>query len=265
MDFFTLASSSSGNCSFLGSDKTRILIDAGLSRKRMLEALLEKGIALSDIDAVLITHEHRDHIGGLGVLMRKHDIPIYGTPGTIEAIKASSVIGDVDFSQFREIVPGQAFEIGDLCVNSHPISHDAAEPCAYRIDCCGSSIGIVTDLGTYNEELIDRFSGLSAILLEANHDIRMLETGVYPYQLKRRIASDIGHLSNEDSGKLLSRLLHDNLKWVLLGHLSEENNYDKLAKESVGLEITLAECPYRASDFKIEIAHRKEPYDLLKL
>lgn len=259
MEFFTIGSASSGNCSYIGTQGTAILIDAGISGKRTVSALNEKDISPEDIDAILVTHEHRDHISCLGVLLRKYNIPVYATQGTIDEILSAPIIGEVDESLFHPIDSKDSFFLGDIKVQAIPTSHDARSPCAFRLEHGDDSVALVTDLGEYDERIISKLQGLSGILIEANHDVRMLETGIYPYHLKKRIASNLGHLSNEDCGKLLSRLLHDDMRWVILGHLSAENNYDKLAKESVSLEIALSDTPYRAGDFPIDVAERKIP------
>ena len=157
---------------------------------------------------------------------------------------------------FREIREDQAFEIKDLRINPFTIPHDAAQPVGYRLECGESSVGIATDLGKYNDYIIENLQNLDAILLEANHDIRMLQVGKYPYYLKQRILGDRGHLSNENAGRLLCRLLHDNMKAVFLGHLSRENNYEELAYETVCSEVTLGDNPYKSKDFKIQVAKR---------
>ena len=138
------------------------------------------------------------------------------------------------------------------------VSHDAAEPVAYRIGYEGKKVAVCTDLGVYNDYTVECLKGLDAILLEANHDVNMLQVGPYPYYLKQRILGERGHLSNENSGRLLNRILHDNLKAVMLGHLSKENNLPQLAYEAVRLEITLGDGPYKAEDFRIQVAQRSE-------
>ena len=138
------------------------------------------------------------------------------------------------------------------------ISHDAAQPVAYRIAYGSKRIAICTDLGVFNDYTVECLKGLDALLLEANHDVNMLQVGSYPYRLKQRILSDKGHLSNENTGRLLCRILHDNLKAVILGHLSKENNLPELAFESVRMEINMGENPYKAGDFDIQVAKRSE-------
>ena len=160
---------------------------------------------------------------------------------------------------FREIHEDEPFEINDLTVNPFTIPHDAAQPVGYRVECGEHSVGIATDLGKYNDYIVKNLENLDAVLLEANHDIRMLQVGKYPYYLKQRILGDRGHLSNENAGRLLCRILHDNLKAVFLGHLSRENNYEELAYETVKYELTQEEGMVPGKDFVLKVACRNEP------
>lgn len=261
MEFFSIASGSSGNCICVGSDQTHILIDVGISKKRVEAGLFQNDLSPADISAILITHEHSDHISGLGVLSRKYNIPIYTTKETIAAIKAYKPIGKMDFNLFQELEPDCPFYISDLTIHPFSISHDALNPVAYRIEHEGKAIACATDMGTYDDYTVSHLTGLDALLLEANHDVHMLQVGGYPYYLKQRILSKHGHLSNEMSGRLLNEVLHDDLKYIFLGHLSKENNYEELAYETVRSEITLGDCPYKADDFDIQIAKREQTLD----
>lgn len=258
MRMCSIASGSSGNCIYVGSDNHHILIDAGISGKRVEAGLRELELSGKDIDGILLTHEHSDHIKGLGVLARKYGVPIYATPGTAGAVKAMSGLGRIDDSLFVEIHADQDFQIGDLKVSPFHISHDAAEPVAYRIACGEKKMAVATDLGVYTDYTVEHLKGLDVLLLEANHDIHMLQVGAYPYYLKQRISGDLGHLSNETAGKLLCEVLHDDLKAIVLGHLSKENNYAELAYETVKLEITLGDTPYQPGDFPLSVASRDE-------
>ena len=258
LELCSIASGSSGNCICVGNDHTHILIDAGISGKRIENGLNEFDLTSKDIQGILITHEHVDHIAGLGVLARKYSIPLYTTEGTKNAILKTRSVGKVDEDLFCVITPGQTFSIGDLMVKSIPISHDAAEPVAYRIGNDNKSMAVMTDLGIYDQRIVDELQQLDALLLEANHDVKMLQTGSYPYQLKQRILGAKGHLSNESSGQLLCQILHDNFKGVVLGHLSKENNYEYLAYEAVRMEITMGDNPYKAEDFLIRVAKRDQ-------
>ena len=256
MRLCSIASGSSGNCIYVGSDEAHVLVDVGISGKKIVEGLYSLDLSPGDIDGILITHEHSDHIKGLGVIARKYEIPIYATGGTVDAMSRMGSLGKIPEGIFTEIREDEPFQIKDLSVNPFTIPHDAAQPVGYRFECGGHSVGIATDLGKYNEYIVDHLQKLDALLLEANHDIRMLQVGKYPYYLKQRILGDRGHLSNENAGRLLCRLLHDNLKVVFLGHLSKENNYEALAYETVCQEVTLGDNPYKSRDFKIQVAKR---------
>lgn len=265
MDFFSVASGSSGNCICLGSDQCHVMIDAGISGKHIEEGMNTYDYTTSDMDGVLITHEHSDHIQGLGVVARKYGLPIYATKGTADAILQSSSVGKIDPSLFHVIEAGKTFFIGNLEIYPMSISHDAADPVAYLVSDGRHRVGVVTDLGYYDADIVSHMEGLDALLLEANHDIHMLQVGAYPYPLKQRILGERGHLSNETSGQLLGQILHDGMQHILLGHLSKENNYDELAYETVRLEISLGDNPYRGNDFPIEVAKRDRPSSLIRL
>ena len=265
MRMCSIASGSSGNCIYIGSGEHHILIDAGISGKRVEAGLKSLKISGGDLDGILITHEHSDHIRGLGVLARKYEIPIYATPGTAAAIREMENLGRLDEELFVEIQLNAPFFIGDLEIFPFPVSHDAAEPAAYRVACGKKAMAVATDLGIYTEEIVDRLRGLDVLLLEANHDIHMLEVGPYPYPLKRRVMGDMGHLSNELSGRLLCDILHDDLQYVVLGHLSKENNYEELAYETVKLEITFGDNPYRGEDIPMTVAKRDTISEIITL
>lgn len=255
----SIASGSSGNSIYVGTDNAHILVDAGISGKRIEQGLAELGITGSDLDGILITHEHSDHIQGLGVMARRYGIPIYSTRGTLEEIIRSKSIGNIDTSLLNELAYDSAYKIKDITFNTIKISHDAAAPVAYSFEHEGKKAAIITDLGMYDDYIKAKISGLDAIYLEANHDVRMLQLGRYPYALKKRILGDRGHLSNEAAGKLLADVLHDDMKYIVLSHLSQENNIPDLAYEAVRLEVTMGQCPYKADDFDIMVAKRNEP------
>ncbi len=266
MELCSIASGSSGNCIYVSSGDTRLLVDVGISGKRVEEGLNSLGLKTAEMDGILITHEHSDHIAGLGVISRRLGIPVYATRGTIEAIRSIRTLGEIPSELFHEIRADEPFMLKDIRVAPVRVSHDAAEPVAYRLSKDESSVGILTDLGTYDDYTVKSFSGVEAILIEANHDVNMLQVGrKYPYALKQRILSDRGHLSNEACGRLLCKLLHDNLKQILLGHLSKENNLAELAYETVRLEILMDRCPYRPEDFDIRVAGRSERSALLEV
>ena len=265
MRMVSIASGSSGNCIYIGSDNTHLLVDAGISNKRIQEGLNDIGLTGSDVTGILVTHEHSDHIKGLGVLSRKYHLPIYGTKETLDEIAACKTLGTFDTGLLSPIEPDVDFQIGDLTVKPFKIDHDAVNPVAYRVENGSKAVAVATDMGHFDQYVIDHLQKLDAILLESNHDVRMLETGPYPYYLKRRILGDHGHLSNENAGRLLNNILHDNLKKIFLGHLSKENNYAELAYETVRLEIDEGGCPYGASDFSISVASRDKMSEVVCL
>jgi phosphoribosyl 1,2-cyclic phosphodiesterase len=265
LELYSVASGSSGNCICVGTDNTHVLIDAGISGKRVENGLNQIDLTCKDIEGILITHEHIDHIAGIGVLARRYGIPLYGTKGTLDAVVHNRSVGKIEPCLLREIEPGQKLIIGDMTFHPISVSHDAADPVAYRFTNGKQKMAVITDLGTYDDDIIGALQGLDALLLEANHDIRMLETGTYPYPLKQRILGEKGHLSNERSGQLLGSLLHDMFGTVMLGHLSNDNNYPELAYETVRLEITMGDNPYTAEDFPIYVAKRNEPSPVIRV
>lgn len=265
MKLGSIASGSSGNCICVGSDHTTILIDAGISGKRIEAGLNEYQMKTGDVDGILVTHEHSDHIAGLGVLARKYGISIYTTVGTKDAILSSATVGKIPEELIQTIVPNQMFSIGNLEIRPFSVYHDAVEPVGYRVSCDGKSVAVATDMGHYDDYIIDHLKDLDALLLEANHDVRMLQVGSYPYYLKRRILGARGHLSNESAGQLLCQLLHDKIDTILLGHLSKENNYAALAYETVCAEITMGDNPYKSGDFRICVADRIKPSEMVLL
>ena len=259
MELCSIASGSSGNCIYVGSDHGRLLVDAGISKKRIVAGLASADVDIKEIDGILVTHEHADHIAGIGVLSRAYGIPIYATRGTIRGIKGCSSLGTVDESLFHEISADLDFTIGGLTIHPFHIPHDANDPVAYRMTDGAKTVAVATDMGTYDPYIVDNLKNVNGLLLEANHDIRMLEAGPYPYPLKQRVAGDYGHLSNEWSGRLLCEILHDRFSKIFLGHLSEQNNYAELAYETVKLEVTLDRNPYKGEELPISVAGRYEP------
>ncbi|MCD8369180.1 MAG: MBL fold metallo-hydrolase [Clostridiales bacterium] len=256
MRLVSIASGSSGNCTYVGSERTHILVDAGVSNRRIEQGLNEIGLKGSELDGIILTHEHSDHVKGLGVLARRHHLRIYGTQETLKEVSGRKDLGEYPQELLTPILPDVEFRIGDLAIQPFSIDHDAANPVAYRVQNGTRTVAVATDMGHYDSYIIDHLRGLDAVLLESNHDVHMLEVGPYPYYLKQRIMGDHGHLSNESAGRLLNHILHDGLKQILLGHLSRENNYAELARETVRLEIEQGENPYHANEFPVEVAGR---------
>lgn len=265
MRMMSIASGSSGNCIYIGTDNTHILVDDGISKKKVLEGLAKLELSAEDIDAVLITHEHDDHIKGIGVFERHCITPLYGTAETLEYISHYKNIGAMPDGIYHSIEAGDSFKIKDLEICSVSVSHDALNPVAYVFRSGDRRMGVVTDLGVYNEEIVENFTGLDAVLIEANHDVNMLLNGPYPYPLKQRILGQRGHLSNEACGQLLGQLLCDRTSRIVLGHLSKENNFPDLAYETVRMEINLGDNEFKADEFDIQVARRDVPSDIITL
>lgn len=254
ISFCSLASGSSGNSQFIGNKTTKILLDAGLSGKYIREALCGIGVNGEDLDGIVITHEHSDHVKGVGVMMRKYDLPIYLTEGTWESIKNS--IGKINEDKVNIIEKGKEFCIKDILVKPISISHDAIDPVAYKFVNGEGSIGVLTDLGIYTDEIVDEVKTCDLVMLEANHDIEMLKMGSYPYYLKRRILSSVGHLSNETSGEMASKLVKNGItRNIILGHLSKENNFPELAYETVK-NVMESEEIYVGKDIMLNMTYR---------
>lgn len=229
--FCSLASGSSGNCQYLETDRTRVLIDAGLSGKKVEDLLTAIKVCPTTIDSILVTHEHRDHIKGVGVLSRRYDIPIYANAGTWSGMWG--VIGEIKNKNIKIFETNKFFQLRDLDIYPFGIFHDATEPVGYCLYYKNEKISILTDTGCVNNEIKDNIKGSSIYLIESNHDIKMLKEGKYPWFLKERIMSPHGHLSNEDAGDLIADIVKGKGEKVLLGHLSKENNTPFLAYNTV--------------------------------
>ena len=208
----------------------------------------------------------KDHIAGLGVLLRKAHVPVYATQATIRQILRYAPLGKVDEELFCPIDADQPFMVGDMKAEAFHISHDAADPVSYRIEAEGSSCAVATDMGCFNRYTVNHLRNLDTILIEANHDERMLQAGPYPWPLKRRILGEKGHLSNTSSAMLLAQVLHDDMKAVFLGHLSKMNNYPDLAYATVISEMAMDPgCHYKEGDIPIYVASREHPMEKLVL
>lgn len=231
LEFCTIASGSSGNCTYIGTKYTKILVDAGVSGKRMEDGLAELKLSGQDIDALFITHEHLDHVKGAGIFSRRFDIPIYATVETWAAMEGS--LGKIAPGNKRFVYADEVCPINDICVKPFAIPHDAADPVAYNFLAGEKKITLATDIGHATDSIREHLEGSDILLLESNHDETKLKTGKYPYHLKQRILGENGHLSNHAAGELLSSVVTGKMKYVFLGHLSEENNDPHLAYETV--------------------------------
>lgn len=224
-----LASGSSGNAFYVETDQKRLLIDAGLTGKKITSLLAEIGRKPEDLDAILVTHEHADHIKGVGVLARRYQLDVYANTETWRAIDERQMIGKLDASQKHLFELGKTKTFGDLDIESFGVSHDAANPQFYRIMKNNKSFVILTDTGYVSDRLSGLVENADGYLIESNHDVEILRSGVYPWSLKQRILSDKGHLSNDDGAETMLRTIGNRTKRIYLGHLSKENNIKELA------------------------------------
>ncbi|WEV45032.1 MBL fold metallo-hydrolase [Streptococcaceae bacterium ESL0687] len=222
-----LASGSSGNVFYLESPKKKILVDAGLSGKKIEGLMSDIGRDLKDVDALLVTHEHKDHIAGLGVLARKYKFDLYANQATWDAIGDSC--GKIASEQKNIFELGQTMTLGDLDIESFGVSHDAAAPQFYRFMKDDKSFVMLTDTGYVSERVAKTIENADAYLMESNHDVEILRMGSYPWRIKQRILSDHGHLSNEDGARAALDVLGNRTKKIFLGHRSQQNNIKDLA------------------------------------
>ncbi|MDR2899219.1 MAG: MBL fold metallo-hydrolase [Clostridiales bacterium] len=237
--FCPISSGSDGNSIYIGSSETHILIDAGISGKRITAGLFEAvNISPSELSAIFITHEHVDHIQGVGVLSRKYDIPIFATEKTWTQILRHNMIGAVAEKNRNIIYPEEKCLINDMVILPFDIPHDAAQPVGYCVSVQGRKISVATDLGCITDTLREKLYGSDVILLESNHDLDMLKNGPYPMHLKARIMGNKGHLSNNSAGEFLTDIMCPKLKHIFLGHLSAENNRPLIAYETVRTILT---------------------------
>lgn len=229
LKFCSLYSGSSGNCQYIKTENATIIVDAGLSGKRIQQEIVNIGEDPKKIDAIFITHEHVDHIQGAGIMSRRLDIPIYANEKTWEAM--SPCIGEIKPHNMK--ILDEHVQIGDLTIKSFDISHDAAHPVGYNIFYKNKKISIVTDTGCVNETITNSIMDSDLLLVESNHDEDMVLIGPYPWPLKKRVLGEFGHMSNDTAGHLIAKIIKKGTEIVLLGHLSKENNFPELAYKTV--------------------------------
>ena len=257
MRFFVMASGSSGNACYVETENARVLIDAGLSCRDIERRLRQAGIQPQSLDALIITHEHSDHIRGAGPIARRFDLPLYANHKTLH--RGLKTIGNLS----RPIIfnTGQTLTINDLDVETFTKCHDAADPVGLVLSSNGARIGLATDLGRSTRLIEDRLKGCQALLMEFNYDQQMLEEGPYPLDLKRRIKGADGHLSNEQAGDLLRVVAHEDLKFLILAHLSEINNNRDRAYEEAKKALT--DC--RLSRAHVLVSEQEDPGPMIEL
>ncbi len=255
----SIASGSSGNSILISTENRHFLVDAGVSRKRIVDTLRSLSVDPAALSGIFITHEHIDHISGLGVFLRKYPVPVYATGKTIDQILGNSSVGQVDPSLFSSVLPDHPFQVEGIRVEASRVLHDAADPVCYTFSDGREKAGIATDFGTFDDYLVEKMKGCSSLLVESNHDLNMLMVGPYPYPLKRRIMGNKGHMSNERAGQFLSKIIGEDTRHVFLGHLSKENNYADLAYETVKVELSLHGIDLDRHPVSLKIASRTEP------
>lgn len=262
--FTVLASGSTGNATIVkGSEKT-VLVDVGLSMKKIEELMKERGVSGHELDALFVTHEHSDHIKGLGAFARKYELPIYANEATWGAMERH--VGSIEAEKRVIIETGEALDFGPMRVQSYPISHDAAEPVGYCFEEHGEKLSLATDLGYVSEKVKRHIIDSDVLVLESNHDTEMLRMGRYPWNIKRRILSDIGHLSNVAAGEALIELMTDRTKRVYLAHLSLDHNQMDLAMLTVNSILENNGIFYKQDEMPLRKTYhdRPTPWDEVK-
>lgn len=251
-NFCSLYSGSSGNSLFIETQNTKLLVDAGVSSKKIETALNDINVDPNSLDGILITHEHTDHVQGLGTLSKKFDLPVFVNQETLDAMpKQRDKIADKNIKTFKVT---DKFEIGDLEIKPFSIPHDAANPCGFNIWKDNRKISIATDIGHMTNPILKNLEESLFIMLEANYDPEVLRCSSYPFTLKSRIAGPTGHLPNEMAGKTISHLLKSGLKNAMLGHLSKESNFPELAYQTVMDE--LISNNYKENSIQLSVASR---------
>ena len=256
--FCNLYSGSSGNCSFVETDETKILIDCGVSSKKLEEALNSVGADIKDIDGILISHEHSDHVKGLATICKKYNIPIYANSPTFTNIKAN-IADDLK----NKFTTNEKFEIGDIKILPFSIPHDAAEPCGFNLFHDNKKVTVATDIGHVDNKILHNLDESNFLLLESNYEPNMLKCSRYPYTLKRRILGPNGHLSNDDAALAISELLKQGVNNIMLGHLSEQNNFPELAYQTVMNSIISKNIDI--DKLSLSVADRYKPNDIIEL
>lgn len=255
MRFASLGSGSRGNALVVQAEDTCVLLDCGLGVRHIIAGLVELGLALEDLDAIFITHEHADHIKGVRSLQKKCGVPVYMTYGTAVAGKC------LDLPMLKVLEGFEAVVVGDLGVQPIAVPHDAREPCQFIVSQYAHSnsmkLGLLTDLGSFTPHIISAYAECDAVVLECNHDEEKLEQGPYPYSLKQRVRGDWGHLSNTQASQLLASFDSDKLQWIVIAHISQKNNSDALARQALE-----AVFPYRD---RIVMADQESGFPWLEL
>ncbi|MGX7092033.1 MBL fold metallo-hydrolase [Hutsoniella sourekii] len=248
--YSVLASGSSGNATYIETDQVRLLVDAGLSGKKIEELLAQIGRSGKDLDAILVTHEHKDHIHGVGVLSRRYNLPVYANTKTWSQL--DGMLGKIAEDNRQIIEPETLMTLGDLDIQTYQVSHDAIDPQFYAFQKGKKQFVMLTDTGYVSNRLRGLLSNATAYLIESNHEVEMLRYGPYPWSLKQRILSDKGHLSNEDGALVMTDLIGNQTQEIYLGHLSRDNNTKEIAMRS--MEMILQDHDFAVgTDFRLNM------------
>jgi phosphoribosyl 1,2-cyclic phosphodiesterase len=229
--FCSFASGSSGNCYYVGRQDEGLLVDVGISAKQLKEKLMQQDLSRQNIKAILITHDHIDHVMGLEVFTKDCPIPIYAHSDCLQGLHEGKATQSVDTSLFHEIEPMQPFELLGITIEAFPVMHDGRGAMGYHFSYEGHTLTIATDIGMLDKVVKEQIRKADNLVIEANYDVEMLESGSYPYILKQRISGPFGHLSNVESARFLAEIYHSGIKHIMLCHLSENNNTPERAMQ----------------------------------
>ena len=259
LKYCSIGSGSSGNCHYIGYKDTNILVDAGLSGKRISTGLEDLNIDASKLKGIFITHEHSDHIKGAGIISRKYDIPIFANIKTWCAMKDK--LGQIEDRNMKVFENDKSYSLGDLIIRPFSISHDASDAVGYNFYADNEKMSIATDIGKITDNIRRHLYKSKLVVLESNYDPNMLMMGSYPYALKKRVMSEVGHLSNEDAANFCVELIKEGTKRILLAHLSKENNFPELAYETSKRILTQNNIIV-GQDVKLDVLLREEISDI---
>jgi phosphoribosyl 1,2-cyclic phosphodiesterase len=262
-----LGSGSSGNCTFVATERVKVLIDAGLSKRETVRRLASIGESLESIQAILVTHEHSDHIANLARLAALQRIPVY-----ISSLTQAALPPQTEFPAVETIQAGNRYQIADLVIEPFTIPHDAVDPVAFRLSSGGVRIAVVTDLGYIPENVKDYLRGCHCLIMESNHDLEMLRNGPYPWYVKQRVMSRDGHLSNLALGEFLTGDFDGQAKVLVLAHLSQQNNHPEIARLAAATALEQkAQKPLEASsragaagEIRLAVSSQREPTELFQ-
>ncbi len=260
-NFCSLYSGSSGNCLFVESDNTKLLIDAGVSLKKIESGLESFNIDPYSLDGILVTHEHSDHIQSLGNLSRKFNLPVYANSETFAAMPKQT--DKISENNIKKFTVSERFSINDIDITPFSIPHDAANPCGFSISCGNKKMSVATDIGHMTNNILKQLDGSKFVLLESNYATEVLRYSKYPYSLKQRISGPNGHLSNDDASKTINYLAKGNLQIAMLGHLSKENNFPELAYQTTVNE--MINSGNDTSKIRLSVASRDHASDLIHI